>query len=194
MSPKKTRAKRRAPSRSKLLLSMAVSLDGFLADAKGGVGWLDPFGSDDVGMEAFFASVTTFIMGRTTYDQVLTFPTWPYSGKRVVVLTRRPLRDAPEGVEARADDPAAIVKDLKKSTKGIVWHQGGGISAQPYLDRGLVDELQLDVVPVTLGRGIPLFQPGSKPLKLSLIETRSFSSGIVRLRYRVVRVDASRRK
>jgi dihydrofolate reductase len=181
---RKTPRKLAAKTRATLLLSTAVSVDGFIAAADGSFDWLEAFATPD-DLEEFFAKVPVFIMGRTTYDQVRAFPSWPYEGKRVIVLTHRRLDRAPEGVEARSGPPAPIVKELKRATKGIIWHLGGGRSAKDYLDEGLVDELQLDVIPITLGRGIPLFRPDAKPLRLSLIETRSFKSGIVRLRYKL---------
>jgi dihydrofolate reductase len=173
-----------------LLLSLAITLDGFVADAEGGVGWLDPFMSPDLGFEEFMAKVGVLVMGRTTYERVLTFGPWPYAGKWTVVLTHRPLTSAPEGVEGYGAEPETLTAKLKETTKGTIWHMGGGRSAQPFLDRGLVDELELNLIPVTLGRGVPLFQKDAKALALSVVEHQVYSSGIVRLRYRVARAVA----
>lgn len=168
-------------------LFLAVSLDGYIADADRNTEWLHPFVSEEIGqgLLASIAEAGVLVMGRATYDQIRSFPTWPYGGKRVVILTHRPLEGAPEGVEPRGGDPAALAKELRETSKGTIWLMGGGRSAQPFLDAGLVDELQLDVIPVTLGRGLPLFQRDAKPHRLSLVECRSFETGIVRLRYRL---------
>jgi dihydrofolate reductase len=169
------------------VLSLALSLDGFIAEPDGGVSWLDGFDAKDVqkGLESFWARTKVLVMGRATYDKALTFGPWPFAGKRTVVLTRRALRGAPEGVETHGGTPRALVAKLGKTTRGIVWHMGGGRSARPFLDGGLVDELRLDVIPKTLGKGIPLFQADARPLRLALLENHAYSNGIVRLRYRV---------
>ncbi|HJU83864.1 MAG TPA: dihydrofolate reductase family protein [Holophagaceae bacterium] len=168
----------------KVLLSLALSLDGFLADAEGGVGWLDGTMVPDMDFEGFMAQVDTVILGRATYDQALGMSESPLGRMRHVVLTHRPLEPRP-GVETFSGDPAALIARLKAEAKGLLWLMGGGRSAQPFLDAGLVDELELNLVPLTLGRGLPLFQPDAKPLKLAFIEQQVYSNGVVRLKYRV---------
>jgi dihydrofolate reductase len=169
------------------VLSLALSLDGFIAEPDGGVSWLDGFVAKDVekGLADFMARTKVIVMGRATYEKALTLGPWPFEGTPTVVLTRRALNGAAPGVESYRGTPRALVARLRKTTKGIVWHMGGGRSARPFLDQGLVDELQLDVIPITLGKGIPLFQRGAKGLALTLIAHESYSTGIVRLRYRV---------
>jgi hypothetical protein len=77
---------------------MGMSLDGYIADKEGGVGWLDRFQSVDYGYDAFIAGIGAVVMGRATYDQAVGFPGgWPYGGKRGLTVTSRPLEDAPQG-------------------------------------------------------------------------------------------------
>lgn len=165
-------------------LYAATSLDGFLADADGGIGWLSAYDSPEYGTEAFLVSVDALVMGRHTYDQVRGFEgDWPYPGKRVWVLTSRPLDDgAPPGVKAMADADALV--EALRARGGLVWIVGGGRTMRAFLDRDAVDEVELFVMPVLLGAGIPLLPPGAGR-RLSLLETEPYRTGAVRLLYAV---------
>ncbi len=167
---------------AKVILSLAISLDGFIAEADGGIGWLDGTMTPDMDFAGFMAKVDTIILGRATYDQALGLGL-PKGGPRHIVLTHRPLEPRP-GVEAYDGDPAVLIARLKSEAKGLIWHMGGGRSAQAFLEAGLVDELELNFVPKTLGRGLPLFQPGARPLQFSFVEQQVYSNGVVRLKYR----------
>lgn len=165
-------------------LYAATSLDGFLADANGGVDWLGEYDSPEYGTDAFMVSVDTLVMGRHTYDQVRAFPgDWPYSGKRVWVLTSRPLEaDPPPGVKAMADADALVATLRERG--GHVWIVGGGQTVRAFLDRGAVDEVEVFVMPILLGDGIPLMAHGAGR-RLSLLETEPYRTGAVRLLYAV---------
>lgn len=161
----------------------AVSADGYIADAAGGVGWLEGFDAASAGIDAFLAQVGTIVMGRASFDQALGFPgPWPYAGKRVVVLTSRPLPGrVPEGVEAASGDPARL--DLARGP-GDVWLFGGARVFRDFLDAGRVDSVELYVVPVLLGDGIPLLERrAGRPTSLRLVRTRPFPNGLVELVY-----------
>jgi len=170
---------------ARLRLYAAVSLDGCLADAGGQVGWLTPFESQDYGMAGFLAEIGTVLTGRTTYDQVRGFGDWPYAGKRVVVLTRRPLDpEPPPGVEAAAGDVGAVVARLRAETAGDIWLLGGAALARDCLARGIVDTLELFVMPLTLGAGIRLFATQVLPRDWRLDAARPYPNGVVALAYR----------
>ncbi|MBR0673684.1 dihydrofolate reductase family protein [Neoroseomonas soli] len=169
---------------ARVRLYAAISLDGCLADAVGEVGWLAPYEAEDYGMPGFLAQIGTVLTGRTTYDQARGFGDWPYAGKRMVVLTTRPLDpDPPAGVEATAGDLGAIVARLRAETAGDIWLLGGAAVAQACLARGLVDSLELFVIPLTLGAGLRLFAPAGPLRGWRLAETRSWPNGVVLLRY-----------
>lgn len=162
---------------------VAASLDGFIADAAGGVDWLDAFQGEDFGFDAFLASVDILVMGRATYDQTRTFAAWPYPGKRVYVLTSRPLDpNAPAGVKTMGD-PAVLIETLR-TRGGLVWIVGGGKTIRAFLDYGAVDELEVFLMPLLLGAGRPLL-PGGPGAGLTLRECEPFRSGVVRLLYTV---------
>lgn len=170
---------------ARLRLYAAISLDGCLADAEGGVGWLAPFEAEDYGMEAFMAGIAAVLTGRATYDQARGFGAWPYAGKRVVVLTHRPLdADAPAGVEAASGALDTVVARLRaETTAGDVWLLGGAAVAQAALAQGLVDTLELFVIPVTLGAGIRLFGTAGPGRSWRLGAARPFANGVVGLEY-----------
>ena len=90
------------------LVYIATSLDGFIATPDGGIGWLDAYPGEDYGYAEFVATIGTIVIGRATYDQVKGFGGWPYSGKRVIVLSSRALDAPPTGAEAYADDIAKL--------------------------------------------------------------------------------------
>jgi dihydrofolate reductase len=76
---------------------VGVSVDGFMARANDDLDWLPPGGGEEHGYEAFMASVDALVIGRRTFEKVLTFDTWPYGGKPVFVLSTRPLAPVPSG-------------------------------------------------------------------------------------------------
>ena len=188
-----------------ITLYIAASVDGYIADAAGGVGWL-PSGDDgntgeggDYGYGAFYAGVDAIVMGRRTYDQVRQFGVpWPYAGKPVYVFTTRPPDDAPPaGVRFLRSDAADFVRTIApRHAAGSIWLVGGANLAGQFRAAGLIDEYRVFVIPIILGRGIPLFGGDgdydgngngngvAPPTALRLVETQAFADGVVMLRYR----------
>ncbi len=161
---------------------IAVSLDGFIARPDGGIEWLGPFESEEHGYGAFFAGVDALVIGRGTYDTVLGFPSWPYGGKRVIVCTSRPANPA-HGEELWSGPPRALAERLDREGVRRVYLDGGAL-IRSFLREGLpVDELTINVVPLILGAGRPLFASGLPELPLRLLEAKSYPSGLVQLRY-----------
>lgn len=172
---------------SRTVYYAAVSADGYIAETDGGVGWLEPFNSPDLGYEAFLAKVGAVVLGRATYEQSLTFGPWPYPGRLGLIVTTRPIAPLPEGVRAVsvAELPAALA-GLQAQVKDDVWVVGGGLTARGCLDGGFIDELELYVIPRLLGDGIPLLAKRQAIVPLELIQTKPFHNGVVMVRYRVV--------
>ena len=163
---------------------VAASTDGYVADADGGVDWLPQGDSEDYGYADFYAGVEALVMGRRTYDQVLGFGEWPYAGKPTYVFTNHLPDDNPHGVEFVGAAPAAFVQSVAAMYSGTVWLVGGGSLAEQFRRAGLIDEYVIHVMPIILGRGVPLFGGDAPHTALDLIETRTFDDGIVMLRYR----------
>jgi dihydrofolate reductase len=162
---------------------IAMSLDGYIADAHGSVGWLDEFQDVEYGYDDFFASIRTVVLGRKTYEQVVGFG-WPYAGRRGLVVTARALDRAPDGVEAWHDGVDALVEHLHASTDGDVWVVGGAQLQQAMLEANAIDRLEIFVLPVTLGGGVPLFPKSARRLAFDLISATRLPAGMIRATYR----------
>lgn len=166
---------------------IATSLDGFIARPDDDLDWLPPGGGEEHGYEAFMATVDALVIGRRTYEKVLTFDTWPYGKKPVVVLSTRPLALAPPEavVECRSGAPAEIVSRL--AARGVRHiYVDGGITIQRFLEAGLIQRLIITRIPVLLGSGIPLFGPLQRDIVLQHVGTRQYASGMVQSEYVVV--------
>jgi dihydrofolate reductase len=162
---------------------IATSVDGYIARDDGSLDWLERVQSagEDYGYGAFMDSVDALVFGRSTWDTVVGFGEWPYGGKRVVVLTHRPL-DAAHGEAVHAGPLAPLLEGLGAEGVRRVYLDGGATIRQG-LAEGLVDELTLSVVPVLLGGGRALFGPGLPSLDLRCVGAQSFPSGLVQSRY-----------
>lgn len=131
------------------------------------------------------AEIGGVFLGRGTFDKTLALGPWPLTSTPAVVMTSRPLQDAPEGVETRAGDLAAAYRDLvARVAKGDVWLLGGGELAAQCLDAGLLDEIELYTMPVILGGGLPLIGPTQRSAALRLVTSAPLAGGVVRSIYR----------
>ena len=172
--------------RPRFRLYMAISLDGFIASQDGSVYWLEAYDPHEVGFGEFLLSVDTIVMGRRSYDEMLTFGPWPYGGKRTVVMTHRTLAPVTPDSETATGPVAALADRLAAESRSDVWVFGGGEIARAFLAAGRLDTLELCVVPVIIGEGIALFGPGTPPCRLHLTRTQPYANGLVRLDYAVV--------
>lgn len=142
----------------KLVLYIAVSLDGFIAGEGESLDWLDKVeGQGDNGYEAFYSGVDTVLMGRKTYDWIMAHAEFPYTGKDCYVFSHTP-RGNTKDVTFVCENAASFASHLKEQPGKQIWLVGGGGLLRPLLETGLVDEMILTVAPVVLGKGIPLFQ------------------------------------
>jgi dihydrofolate reductase len=164
---------------------IGMSVDGFIARANGDLDFLPPGGGEPHGYDEFIATVDALVMGRNTFETVLTFDTWPYQ-KPVFVLSTRPLATPPLGavVERMSGAPADIVSQL--AARGIRHiYVDGGITIQRFLQAGLIQRLIITRVPVLIGTGIPLFGAIAHDIALRHIMTRAYPSGLVTSEYAV---------
>ncbi len=163
---------------------VAASLDGFIATPGGDVGWLEPFNTEDYGYDAFLAGVDRVVMGRATYDQLRGFGAWPYAGLGGLIVTGRPLPDAPDGVAAWTEGVPALAAHLA-TQPGRSWVVGGGRLVGGLLEAGGLAELDLFLMPVLLRRGVALFPDARRRDALRLRHSASWPNGVVRLCYTV---------
>jgi dihydrofolate reductase len=170
----------------RLILYIATSLDGFIADAAGGVGWLEAFNQpgEDYGYQDLLARVGALIVGGTTYRQVLTFGPWPYAGRITHVVTRQPLGNPPDpAIRAWSGDLSDLVAEIRTASDRDIWLVGGAQVIAPLHNDGLIDDYDIAVMPIVLGSGIPLFAGIAGPHRLRLVEALPYPTGVVRLRY-----------
>lgn len=180
MSTKKQSGK----ARRRLRYQVAVSLDGFIAGPHGEADWIVMDSSID--FKALYAEFDTVVMGRKTYDAgVALGGKVEMPGLHVVVFSQTLPPSAYPGVQITNHDPAEIVAQLKTKPGKDIWLFGGGELFRTLLDAGLVDSVEVAVVPVLLGSGVPLLPPGASTT-LKLVDQKTLSrSGIVVMSYTV---------
>ena len=172
---------------ARLRVQLAVSADGYIAPLDRSFGWLDPFPASEFGFDAFFASVGSLLMGRSTFEEMQKLGPSPFDSLPTVVVTSRPLA-ARSNVEAV---PLARLQEaVERMSKGPkdVWLFGGGKTIAACLDRRLVDTLELAVIPRLLGDGLPLFAPRAPGMDaLRLVDARKMKKDVLWLEYALVR-------
>jgi len=165
---------------------VGASLDGFIARTNGALDFLPPGGGEPHGYEEFMATVDALVIGRKTYETVLTFDAWPYGIKPTFVLSTRPLAQAPADaiVERMSGSPSEIVAQLDR--RGVRHaYVDGGITIQRFLQAGLVQRLTITRVPVLIGTGIPLFGTTPRDIALKHIATHQYAGGLVKSEYEI---------
>jgi dihydrofolate reductase len=176
----------------KVSIYIATSLDGFIARNNGELDWLDAASAtvpegEDCGYQAFMDSVDVLVMGRHTYEKVLSFGDWPYGTKPIVVLSRNPIAfppQLPDTISHSSESPAALCERLSQQGVSRIYIDGG-VTIQRFLAAGLVDDLIITIIPLLLGEGIPLFGTVPKDVPLSCIGTKAFDCGFVQVHYSV---------
>lgn len=171
----------------KIVLYLAMSVDGYIADEQGDVNWLEGDGSqpDAPGSyPTFYDTVDTIVMGWTTYHQIvmeLSPDSWPYQDRPCYVVTHRQKPDR-DGIQFWNGDLTTLVDKLKKEQEGVIWICGGASVAGQLLKEGRIDRLWLSVIPTMLGKGVRLFPDMEQEFPLKLVGTEQYN-GIVDLVY-----------
>jgi len=171
---------------------IATSLDGFIARSGGELDWLEAANAtvpegEDCGYHAFMDSVDVLIMGRKTYEHVLSFGQWPYGDKPVIVLSTRnigfPDRLA-QTVSCSSESPGELHQRLSDDGVQRIYVDGGH-TIHRFLADGLIDDLTITVIPVILGGGISLFGNLEQSVSLRHITTTAYDFGFVQSTYEV---------
>ena len=166
---------------------IATSLDGFIAGKDGDIGWLNEISNpsnSDYGYAEFIEKIDALVMGRKTFELVLSFGVWHYE-KPVFVLSNS-LDKVPEGMEDIAEivkgDLKTLVNSLKKRGYENLYVDGGSV-IQSFLKEDLIDEMIITRVPILLGEGIPLFGKLENHMKFKLVKNVSYYETLVKCHY-----------
>lgn len=167
----------------RVVYSLACSLDGYIARLDHSVDWLPEGG--DYGLEAFFATVDTALIGRKTHDFMVKHGQFTMPGLENYVFSRNPSPPTYPGVQWVNTESEAFVRKLKEKPGKDIWLIGGSDLAQAMFHANLIDEISLTIVPILLGSGIPLFPKLNNEIPLKLIEEKTYPDGVLTLRYKV---------
>ncbi|MDE8082017.1 dihydrofolate reductase family protein [Erysipelothrix rhusiopathiae] len=169
----------------KIKLFIAMSLDGYIADEKGAIDWLEPYNSvDDDTYDFFYKTVDTVVMGRKTYEQVteeLSPDVYPYEDSYTYVVSSQDLKPR-DNMTVISEDVVAVLNSIKHQEGKDLWIVGGARLVSALVDASIIDEYWIAVAPVLLGKGIPLFDESINSHQLNLIE--SYTKGqLVYMKY-----------
>jgi dihydrofolate reductase len=170
----------------KIILNIAVSLDGFIEGPNGEFDWC--FTDQDYGMRDFLIRIDAIFFGRKSYELMLKMSKNPFPDKIKYVFskTEKYTEDKTKSVNR---DVNKEISSIKNQTGKDIWLFGGAGIITTLINHGLVDELQLAVHPLLLGQGKPLFKDINGIIEFALIDTKTYSTGLVQLFYELVRKE-----
>jgi dihydrofolate reductase len=178
----------------KVVLGLGISLDGYIARPDGAVDFL--FMPKDYSMGPFFKTIDVAVMGRKTLDVGIEMSGGKFNnyGLKCYVFSRSQTAGERDGYEITNETPAALIAELRKSPGKNIWMMGGGELARDFLKADLIDEMEIGVVPVLIGEGIPIFPAGFPQRGFKLVENKAYSKGLLVLKYERSRKKAGAKK
>ncbi len=167
-----------------VILAVGMSLDGYIARPDGALDFLTT--PKDYSMEAFWATTDAAVMGRKSYQAGLQMNggKLPETSQALYVFSRSAPPGTRDGVTFVNQAPAAFIEGLRKQRGKDIWLIGGGELTFAFLQADLVDGLHLGIVPTLLGDGIPMFPRGFPQRDFRLIESKTYSKGLISLKYK----------
>lgn len=171
----------------KVTFGGACSLDNFIARKDDAVDWLLWNKEASEIMESFWKTIDTVVMGRRTYEVAARMGSGAYPGVKNYVFSRTIKESSSKALTFVSEDAPAFVQRLKSAEGKGICVMGGGVLAKSLFEADLIDEVGLNIHPVLLGSGIPLFYEMPRQIDLELIKSQLLSNGCVALTYRVKR-------
>lgn len=178
----------------KIIVHIATSADGYIARSDGDVEWLNRLPRNaDYGMKKFYSTIDTILWGRKTYDWVLNYYKQRGQSTKGVfdarmtnyVFSRKPPKKAAPGVEFVSGPVKQFARHLRASPGKHIWMMGGAGLIASFLDAGEIDAFDINVIPVFIGKGIPLVAPRHRDIPLRLRSSKKYPDGVVRLQYEI---------
>jgi len=172
----------------KIILNLAISLDGYIADPDGGFNWIVGDGDKNTDSEKqfhfsdFLKEIDTIVMGRKAYDDTPAESLDSYGDKTIYVATSEPLETKSKNLKSISGDVAGQILKAKRQEGKDIWIYGGGELADQFIKADIIDEYIIGIIPIILGKGIPLFLTDNPTIKLHLTEHTS-QEGIVVMKY-----------
>lgn len=171
----------------KVTYYVASSLDGYIAKEGGDVSWLEELGipMEETGYEEFYSTVDALVMGRKTYDMIVSFGQWPYGDKPVWICSRGKITTM-KGCNLKVGNtPEEAYKAAKDLNNKHLWLVGGGNLASSFLQKNLLTDISLSLMPIILGGGIKLFGDLPIPIKMNKENQAPHKSGFIQLEYAI---------
>ena len=176
----------------KIIVEIAASADGYIARPNGDIEWLNRRARLDYGMMKFYRTIDTILWGRKTYDWAMAYQKKSGSQQSIFdknvanyVFSHKLPRKHPPEVQFISEPVKKFARRLRTQPGKNIWMMGGGELIASFLDAGEIDEFQIKVVPVFIGKGIPLIAPRHRDIPLHLLSSRKFPDGVVQLHYAV---------
>ena len=169
---------------------IGTSLDGFIAKTGGDIDWLTQFQNPEVhrDYEEFISRIDAMVIGKGTYEKVLTFPEWPYT--KMVFILSSSIKQLPVSLNSKAEivsmDPKSLLHLVSGRGFSRLYIDGGKV-IQSFLREDCIDEMIITKVPLLIGSGIPLFGGLEKDISFNHIKTRVLSNGLVKSYYERIR-------
>ena len=170
----------------KLILYIAMSLDGYIAKPNDDIGFLSMVEQEgqDYGYGDFVKTVDAVIVGRKTYDKVISMGfDFPHADKDAYIITRKP-RPNIGSVKFFTGDLKSLVNKLKSENGKNIYCDGGAEIVNELLKDDLIDEFIISVIPILVGNGTKLFKDGRPEQKMELVSVKSFDKGLTQLHYK----------
>lgn len=173
----------------KLILGLAVTLDGYIEGPNGEYDWC--FTDQDYGLNEFFDRIDAMFIGRKSYEVAQQYADSnngelvPGMPALTEYIFSRTLKSVKEGAKLISDNSIAEARKIKEQPGKDIWLFGGASLTDVFMKEGLVDELWMSVHPILLGNGKPLFNKQDNRTKLTLLESKTYETGLISLRYRI---------